>query len=55
LAFAIVFDEWLVEGRVRDYVELAEIAGFDRSRITKIMNLRLLEPKEQEAILKEAN
>jgi len=44
MAFAIVFEEWLAEGKVRDYAELAEITGYDRSRITRIMNLRLLEP-----------
>ena len=34
MAFAIVFDEWLAKGKVRDYVELAEMTGYDRSRIT---------------------
>jgi hypothetical protein len=51
MAFAIVFEEWLAEGKVRDYAELAEVTGFDRSRITRIMNLRLLEPGEQESML----
>jgi len=36
---------------VRDYAELAEVTGFDRSRITRIMNLRLLDPGVQEAML----
>ena len=51
MAFAIVFDEWLKEGRVKDYAELSEMTGYDRSRITKIMNLRLKEPGEQEKTL----
>lgn len=51
MAFAVVFDEWLAEGKVRDYAELAEITGYDRSRITRIMNYRLQEPWEQERIL----
>jgi hypothetical protein len=51
MAFAILFEEWLAEGKVRDYAELAEITGMDRSRITRIMNLRLLDPAEQEAVL----
>jgi hypothetical protein len=55
MAFAIVFEEWLAEGKVSDYAELAEITGWDRSRITRIMNLRLLEPGTQEAILKVSN
>ena len=46
MAFAIVFEEWLAEGTVRDYAELAVITGFDRSRITRIMNLRLLDPRK---------
>jgi hypothetical protein len=48
MAFAIVFDEWLAAGKVRDYAETAAVTGFDRARITKIMNLRLLEPGVQE-------
>lgn len=51
MAFAIVFDEWLATGKVRDYAELAAISGMDRSAITRIMNLRLLEPRAQERIL----
>lgn len=48
MAYAIVFDEWLATGQVKDYAELAAITGLDRSRITRIMNLRLLEPRAQE-------
>jgi hypothetical protein len=51
MAFAIVFEEWLAKGDVKDYAELASITGLDRSRITRIMNLRLLEPREQEGRL----
>lgn len=51
MAFAILFEEWLKEGKVKDYAELAQVTGFDRSRITRIMNLRLLEPGVQEAVL----
>lgn len=52
MAFAIVFDEWLASGKVADYAEISHITGMDRSRITRIMNLRLLPPAEQEALLK---
>jgi len=45
MAFAIVFEEWLATGKVKDYAELATITGLDRSRISRIMNLRLLEPR----------
>ncbi|QYY37410.1 hypothetical protein [Ruficoccus sp. ZRK36] len=48
MAFAIVFDEWLAEGKVRGYAELTAISGMDRSDVTHIMNLRLLEPEKQE-------
>lgn len=51
MAFAIVFDEWLAAGKVKDYTELAEITGMDRSAVTRIMNLRLLEPRKQENLL----
>jgi hypothetical protein len=52
MAFAIVFDEWLASGKVADYAELSAMTGFDRSRITRIMNYRLLAPKEQERLLR---
>lgn len=51
MAFAVVFDEWLAAGKVADYTELSEITGFDRSRITRIMNYRLLAPEAQERLL----
>lgn len=51
MAFAILFEEWLAAGKVKDYAELAQVTGFDRSRITRIMNLRLLEPGAQEGVL----
>ena len=40
MAFAILFEDWLAEGKVCDCAELAEITGLDRSRTTRIMNLR---------------
>jgi hypothetical protein len=43
VAFASLFEEWLEVGKARDYGELAENTGFDRSRITRIMNLWLQE------------
>jgi len=51
MAFAILFEEWMAKGKVRDYAELAEITCLDRSRITRIMSLRLMEPAEQEAVM----
>jgi hypothetical protein len=47
MAFAFVFEEWLATGKVKDYAELDSITGLDRSRITRIMNLRLLEARGQ--------
>jgi hypothetical protein len=51
MAFAIVFDDLLKSGQVADYAELPRLTGLDRSRITRIMNLRLLESGEQERML----
>lgn len=51
MAFAIVFDDLLKSGQVADYAELSRLTGFDRSRITRIMNLRLQEPEAQERLL----
>ncbi|MDX2110104.1 MAG: hypothetical protein SFY80_07685 [Verrucomicrobiota bacterium] len=50
MACAVVFDEWLAAGKVDDYAELSVITGMDRSRITRIMNYRLLEPVVQEGL-----
>lgn len=52
MAFAIVFDEWLASGKIADYAELSAITGLDRSRITRIMNYRLLAPEQQERLLR---
>ena len=38
-------------GKIHDYAELAQITGYDRSRITRIKNPRLLSPEEQEALV----
>ena len=38
-------------GQVADYAELSRLTGLDRPRITRIMNLRLQEPWDQERVL----
>jgi hypothetical protein len=51
MALAIRFEELIQRGEVADYAELARLAHVSRARITQIMNLRLLAPDIQEAIL----
>jgi hypothetical protein len=51
MALAIRFEELLRLGEVHDYAELARLGHVSRSRITQIMNLRLLAPDIQEEIL----
>jgi len=51
MALAIRFDELIRSGDVVDYAELARLAHVTRARITQIMNLRILAPNIQEAIL----
>lgn len=51
MAFAILFDDLLKSGQVADYAELSRLTGLDRSRISRLMNLRLQEPSEQERVL----
>lgn len=51
MALAIRFDELIQAGEVTDYAELARLAHVTRARITQIMNLRMLAPDIQEAIL----
>lgn len=51
MALAIRFQTLLDEGAVHDYAELARLAHVSRARITQIMNLLLLAPDIQEALL----
>ncbi|MDZ4657833.1 MAG: hypothetical protein SH868_09690 [Bythopirellula sp.] len=51
MALAIRFDEHIRAGVVTDYAELARLAHVSRARITQIMNLLMLAPDIQEAIL----
>ena len=51
MALAIRFEQLLDDGDVADYAELARLGQVTRARITQIMNLRVLAPDIQEAIL----
>lgn len=51
MALAIRFDDLIRSGAVADYAELARLAHVTRARITQIMNLLMLPPDIQEAIL----
>jgi hypothetical protein len=51
LALAHRFRALLGTGEVADYADLSRLAGVTRPRITQIMNLLLLAPDIQEAIL----
>ena len=51
MALAIRFEALIQNGDVADYAELARLAHVSRARITQIMNLLLLAPDIQEAIL----
>ena len=51
MALAVRFEGLLAGGEVRDYAELARLGHVTRARVTQIMNLTLLAPDIQEAIL----
>ena len=51
MALAIRLDGLVHSGVVTDYAELARLGHVTRARITQIMNLLLLAPDIQEAIL----
>lgn len=51
LALSHHFERLVVMGEVKDYAELARLGNVSRARITQIMNLLLLSPDIQEAIL----
>lgn len=51
MALAIRFDGLLRDGTVKDQSELAALAHVSQPRMTQIMNLLLLAPEIQEALL----
>lgn len=55
MALAIKFQGMVDQGAVRDYADLARLGYVTRARLTQIMNLLLLAPDIQEAILGSSN
>jgi hypothetical protein len=51
MALAIKFQGMVERGEVRDYADLARLGYVTRARVTQIMNLLLLAPDIQEALL----
>lgn len=51
MALAIKFQSMVDRGEVRDYADLVRLGYVTRARLTQIMNLLLLAPDIQEAIL----
>ena len=51
MALAIHMEQLLEKGTVADQAELARLGHVSRARISQIMNLRLLAPDIQEALL----
>ncbi|MCG8402467.1 MAG: hypothetical protein MJA84_12885 [Firmicutes bacterium] len=51
MALAIKLDHYVQSGFVKDYAELARVGHVSRARITQIVNLNLLAPDVQEALL----
>jgi hypothetical protein len=51
MALAIKFQSMVDQGEVRDYADLARLGYVTRARLTQIMNLLLLAPDIQEAML----
>lgn len=51
MALAIKFQDMIDRGEVKDYAEIAELGYVTRARVTQIMNLTLLAPDIQEALV----
>lgn len=51
MALAIRFDQLIRDGEVKDYADIARLGHVTRARVTQIMNLLLLAPDIQQAIL----
>jgi hypothetical protein len=51
MALAIYYEGLIREGHVHDYAEIATLGHVTRTRVTQIMNMRLLAPVIQEVLL----
>ena len=51
MALAIYYEDFIRQGHVYDYAEIATLGHVTRARVTQIMNLRLLAPDLQERLL----
>ncbi len=51
MALAIYFEQLIKQRVVKDYADIARLGYVTRARLSQIMNLRLLAPDIQEAIL----
>lgn len=51
MALAIRWEGLIASGAVKDYAEIAGLCHVSRARVTQIMNLNLLAPDIQEALL----
>jgi hypothetical protein len=51
MALALKFEGLVRDGAVKDYAELARLGHVTRARLTQVMNLTLLAPDIQEALL----
>jgi hypothetical protein len=51
LALALRFEQLVQSGVIANYAELAQLGHVSRARVTQILNLRLLAPDLQEAVL----
>lgn len=51
MALAIRFDRLLADGKLKDFADIARLGHITRARATQIMNLLMLAPEIQEAIL----
>ncbi|MDZ4852177.1 MAG: hypothetical protein SGI77_23050 [Pirellulaceae bacterium] len=52
MATAIYFDQLISEGAIEDFAEIARLENASRSWVKQILNLRLLAPDIQEALLR---
>jgi alkylated DNA nucleotide flippase Atl1 len=52
LVLAHHFERLVRDGTVKDYADIARLTGLTRARVTQIVNLTLLAPEIQDAILR---
>ena len=51
MAFAIVFDDWLAQGKFSNLSDICDATGLSRAAVSRIMEFRLKQPEVQDKLI----